>query len=498
MDRLETYNMTVVSGTVEQNCSYANPTNSIYTNIDAASCFFNGGAINIYNYKLTQCKICAKTLETPFPVLGCAFNDFGVPIDPSLQYRTIEECASLLGIKRPEADEGFEFPDGLDWNSAGNYAGTPAYNYWLTRKELGDTEALNPRFPFVNFFDRTEISFYGKPFGVCGLFGYVNGGYMHCNSFDWSLWDGDVLDVLVDTQSWQASPDAGLPNYNTTRERMEIDFTNDQIFYFEQAKLANFVRPAPKRLSFTDLYAYVVDLSADNRGHIVGEQKIGSPNDIDWSTLGNVEWGYGTLTCRDDVLGGGLLKISSAATSVDLYHFDVKASKVEISPALELDTQSSIVANNMGCEDTVDIMNFSLLQVGNLGIDGAVTVTELSRLIASQATFSDTVSLNGSTAVSEFEWVLQDEFTASNFSSIQGQKYKFNDQVSIENSNIQVDEIETGNGVTLESVTATIGTVKASDTWEITNGSNVTVDSWTGPPANVDQTSVLIINNYSP
>lgn len=493
MDRLETYNLTIVNGTTEQNCSYANPSNSIYYNIDATDCFFNGGAINIYSFKMTQSKICAKTLETPFPVLGCEYNQRGIVIQPSQEYRSVEECATLLGIERPEAGDGFAFPNSIDWASPDTYANTPAYDYWLSRKEQGDTGALNPNYPFTNFWDRCEISFYGKPFGVCGLFGYVNGGYMHCHSFDWSSWDLDVLQVMVDTGSWQSSPQAGESNYATTRQRMEINFTNDQIFPFEQKKLANFVRPLPKRLSFVDLTAYVIDISAGDRGHIPGEQKILSPYEIDWGSLGNVEWGYGSVTCRADVAGGGLLSIGTDANSVSIYHFDVNASEIQIVPELEIDAQSSVIARSMRCDGSVTLMNFSVISVSSVTIGETFTMESLSRAIIRRGSFQSISAVN-SVLVSEDKWTVADQFSATDGCSLQGNTFEFNDDVTIEGSSIKVQKITAGN-LTLESTTASIGVAEAGDTWSITNGSNVTIGTLVGPMPDVDETSTLTITN---
>ena len=495
MDRLETYNMTVVSGTVEQNCSYANPTNSIYADIDASSCFFNGGAINIFDFKMTKNKICAKATETPFPVLGCKYNENGNVITPSEQYRFIEECTTILGAKRPaEGEEGFAFTD-IAWESPMAYEGTPSYNYWLSRKAQGDDEALNENYPFVNFWDRCEISFYGKPFGVCALFGYVNGGYMQCNSFDWESWDKDVLQVMIDTGSWQSSPQAGEPNYNTSRQRMEINFTNDQIFPFEQKKLASFVRPLPKRLSFTNLTAYVIDISSGDTGHIEGEPRIGSPYDVNWATVAGVEWGYGSVTCRGDVGGAGLLSMGSEVTSVSLYHFDVNALKINILSELSIDTQSSIVARSMTCGDSVSLMNFSLIQVGEVTIEGSFTLDSLSRAIIGEGSFSE-ISATDSILVSENKWTVGGDFSASDSSALQGKIFQFSADANINSSSIQVEKIIAGS-LSLSSTTASIDEAVAGDTWSIANGSTVTIGLFTGPMPDVDASSTLTIINYS-
>lgn len=493
MDRLETYNLTIVDGTVEQECSYSNPSNSIYKNIDATDCFFNGGAINISNFKITQSKICAKTLETPFPVLGCEYNEIGNVIKPSQQYRSIEECATLLGIARPEADDGFSFPDGIGWAGPSNYEGTPAYNYWLSRQQQGDPEALNPNYPFVSFWNRCEISFYGKPFGVCGLFGYVNGGYMHCNSFDWELWDRDVLQVMIDTGSWRDSPQSEEPNYATTRQRMEINFTNDQIFPFEEKKLASFVRPLPKTLSFTDVVAYVIDISSGDRGHIQGEPRIASPYAIDWGSIGSVEWGYGSVTCRAGVAGAGLLSIGGDVNSVGLYRFTVTASEVQIFPALEIDIQSSVVAQNINCYGSVTLMDFSIIQAGSMSVSESFTLESLSRAVITVGSFQD-VSATNSTLVSQDRWNISDKFSATNSSSLQGNIFEFADDATIENSNIKVQKI-IANDLSLVSTSASIGVAEAGDTWSITDGSNVTIGTLIGPMPSVDETSTLTITN---
>jgi hypothetical protein len=75
MDRLETYNLTIVSGLVEQECSFANPSNSIITDVDLRNCFCNGGRINLYEHKCTETKICCRVRETPYPVPKCLYDE---------------------------------------------------------------------------------------------------------------------------------------------------------------------------------------------------------------------------------------------------------------------------------------------------------------------------------------------------------------------------------------------------------------------------------------
>ena len=382
MDRLETFNLTVVSGLVEQECSFANPTNSIIRDVDLRNCFCNGGRINLYDHKCTETKICCRVRETPYPVPACLYEDEEVlgfnpedGIDPA---REDMETYSFIGHEIEEGEEGEEPeikpPFDKSWTTLSDVADSPAGAYWTAEANGGDdiaTSFVNGRFPFKHFFLNCETTFYGQAQSPCAFVGYVNGGFLHANTFDWTISDPreGLCEIILDTQDWEAAPYSDDPAYNVSRQKMVADFTNGTLEEFETRYLAYYVRPQPYRLSFTDVIAYNIQIGDQgtypNAGGIGG---IASPV-VDYSDIDVVKWGFGSLIVEGvPGIEGGFVGIEK---SISMASFTLKATNVDIGEGLLLDRQSVFVSNSLTVGEDFSISVASNITVQGANIEGA-------------------------------------------------------------------------------------------------------------------------------
>ena len=510
MDRLETGNITIVSGMVEHECAFANPTNSVITDVDLRNCFCNGGRINLYNHKCTATKICCRVRETPFPVYECSYVEEGGAVigfdpenedDPQIA-RSGLDCITSIGYeleqKEDEEEIKIEPPFDMPWTTLSQYAETPAGEYWQKEADRGDNIAasyVNGRFPFMHFFLDCEITFYGQAESPCIFAGYVAGGFLHANTFDWTVSDPSkgLCEIVIDTQDWEEAPYSNDPAYEVSRQKMVADFTNDTLEEWETRYLAYYVRPQPVRLSFTEVIAYNVQIgdigTYPNAGGITN---VAQPI-VDFSNA-NVKWGYGSLTLGSAPgVQGGFLAVQPP---VELTHFNVKTITAEFGDSLTIEKQASFLATQLSVTTdlNMDVASTMVVQEGSVG--ESLSVNGLSTLTAGTFNVSDESTIDTATLTID-KGKFFGGFSAIG-STLNGVEYSFSDEVSLSACTLSFQEgIFMGEG-TFDNCNGGISNVYASDVINIINQSTLSVSKWVGELPNVEQGSILTTGSYSP
>jgi hypothetical protein len=508
MDRLETYNMTIVSGLVEQECSFANPTNSIIRDVDLRNCFCNGGRINLFDQKCTEVKICCRVRETPYPVPGCLYEDEDVlgfnPEDGVDPAREDMQTYSFIGHEIEEGEEGKEEeikpPFDKDWVSFDDESFSAAGSYWQAQANGGDDVAasyIDGRFPFKNFFLNCETTFYGQAQSPCAFVGYVNGGFLHANTFDWTISDPreGLCEVILDTQDWESAPYSDDPRYDVSRQKMVADFTNGTLEEWETRYLAYYVRPQPYRLSFTDVIAYNIQIG--DQGTYPNAGGIGgiAPSLVDYSDVDEVKWGFGSLTVENAPgVEGGFVGIEK---SVDMAGFTLKAINVEIGNGLTIDRQSVLLSTKLKVGDDFSISTASNITVQEFQLGGQMLADTLSTMTINDLRVGGSATLNICTIRCN-KAAFEDSFEAigSTINGDAGTGYTFNDSVSFEGCSLSLQEAHFNDDVNINNTNGSVKEFFAGGAVNVENGSNITVDTWYGDPPVVDETSSVQIGSF--
>lgn len=511
MDRLETSNMTIVSGLIEHECSFANPTNSVITDVDLRNCFCNGGRINLYDHKCTETKICCRVRETPFPVYECSYVEEEGTItgfdpeneeDPKIA-RSGLDCITSIGYELEQAEDEEEIkiepPFDMPWTTLSDYAETPAGEYWQKEADRGDNIAASyvaGRFPFMHFFLDCEITFYGQAESPCIFAGYVAGGFLHANTFDWTVTDPSkgLCEIVIDTQDWEEAPYSNDPAYEVSRQKMVADFTNDTLEEWETRYLAYYVRPQPVRLSFTEVIAYNVQIgdigTYPNAGGITN---VAEPI-VDFSNVSNVKWGYGSLTLDSaPSVQGGFLAVEPP---VELTHFDVKTITAEFGDSLTIEKQASFLSTKLSVTTDLimDVASTMAVEEGEIG--ETLLVSGLSTITASTFRVSDESTIDTATLTMD-KGKFFGEFSAVG-STLNGLEYSFSDSASFSGCKFSFQEGIFMDEGTFANCEGEISDVYASEVISIIEQSEISVDKWVGVLPTIEPGSILTTGSYSP
>ena len=504
MDRLESFNLTIVSGLVEQECSFANPTNSIIVDVDLRNCFCNGGRINLYDHKCTETKICCRVREAPYPVPACLYEDGEVkgfnPEDEVDPAREDMQTYSFIGHEIAEDDEDIKPPFDKPWTSFGDQEGSPAGAYWTAEADGGDdiaTSYVNGRFPFKHFFLNCETTFYGQAQSPCAFVGYVNGGFLHANTFDWTISDPreGLCEIVIDTQDWESAPYSDDPAYNVSRQKMVADFTNDTLEDFETRNLAYYVRPQPYRLSFTDVLAYNIQIGDQgtypNAG---GIGNIAQPV-VDYSDLDEVKWGFGSLTVNAGPgVEGGFVGIEK---SINMASFTLRALNVDIGEDLLMDRQSVFLSTKLKVGEDFSISTASNITVQQFELGGEMLAETLSTMTISDLFVAGSTTLDTST-IRCSKATFEDSFQAigSTINSNAGDGYTFNDKVDLDGCSLTITDGYFNDSVNISNTDGSVSKFFAGDAVNVENNSSLNVGIWYGDPPVVDQTSNVTIGSF--